>query len=180
MGEVPVDDNEKGPKSADCSQSDVFNRMVGKSNVAEIYLGGIKTIGLIDSGSQITSVSESFYQSLNPKPALHDVKELGLSVTSAGGSQLPVKGYIEEDVSVPFVNNFTIPAPVLVVHDTNFNSLVPSIIGTNVISLCKSVSSGSNSEIPEQWKLAFDSLVDETLPVKSTNNFSVRIAPGEI
>ena len=180
MGEVPVDDHEKSPKSADCPRSDVLNRMVGKSNVAEIYIEGVKTVGLIDSGSQITSVSESFYQSLNPKPALHDVKELGLSVTSASGSQLSVKGYIEVDVSVPFVNNFTIPAPVLVVHDTDFNSQVPSIIGTNIISLCKSVSSGSSSEIPEQWKLAFDSLVDETIPVKSTNNFSVRIAPGEI
>ena len=91
----------KRPKSAGCSRSDVLNRMVGKSNVAEIYIE-VKTVGLIDSGSQITSVSESFYQSLNPKPALHDVKELGLSVTSAGGSQLPLKGYIEVDVSVPF------------------------------------------------------------------------------
>ena len=126
--------------------------MFGKSNVAGIYIERVKTVRLIDSGSQITSVSESFYQSLDPRPALHDVKELGLSVTSADGSQLPVKGYTGVDVSVPFVNNFTIPAPVLDVHDTDFNSQIPSMIGTNVISLYKSVSSGSDSEIPEQWK----------------------------
>ena len=180
MGEVPVDLQEESPKSADCSKSDLLKRMVGKSNDTEIFIAGVKTVGLIDSGSQITSVSESFYQSLEPKPTLHDVKELGLSVTSAGGSQLPVKGYIEVDVSLPFISDFVIPVPVLVVNNTDFNSQVPAIIGTNVIKLCKSFSSGSETDIPEQWKLAFDSLVDETIPVKTTNNFSVRIAPGEI
>ena len=166
MGEVPVDLQEESPKSADCSKSDLLKRMVGKSNDTEIFIAGVKTVGLIDSGSQITSVSESFYQSLEPKPTLHDVKELGLSVTSAGGSQLPVKGYIEVDVSLPFISDFVIPVPVLVVNNTDFNSQVPAIIGTNVIKLCKSFSSGSETDIPEQWKLAFDSLVDETIPVK--------------
>ena len=65
-------------------------------------------------------------------------------------------------------------------NNTDYNSKVPAIIGTNVINLCKSFSSTVDSDVPEQWKLAFDSLVDDTLPVKSTNNFSVRIAHGEI
>ena len=59
--------------------------MVGKSNDTEIFIAGVKTVGLIDSGSQITSMSELSYQSLEPKPTLHNVKELGLSATSAGG-----------------------------------------------------------------------------------------------
>ena len=180
MEEVPVELTMKSPKSVDGSTSEVINRMVGKSNETEISIEGVKTIGLIDSGSQITSVSKLFYQALEPKPLLHDVRELGVSATSASGSQLPAKGYIEVDVSVPFMSDFINPVPVLVVNNTDYNSKVPAIIGTNVINLCKSFSSTLDSDVPEQWKLAFDSLVDDTLPVKSTNNFSVQIAPGEI
>ena len=112
MEEVPVDLTMKSPKSVDGSTSDVINRMVGKSNETEISIEGVKTIGLIDSGSQITSVSELFYQAFEPKPLLHDVRELGVSVTSASGSQIPVKGYIEVNVSVPFMSGFIIPVPV--------------------------------------------------------------------
>ena len=85
MGEVQVDLQGESLKSADCSKSDVLKRMVGKSNDTEIFIAGVKTVGLIDSGSQITSMSELSYQSLEPKPTLHNVKELGLSATSAGG-----------------------------------------------------------------------------------------------
>jgi hypothetical protein len=50
----------------------------------------------------VTSISEEFYQSLQPLPALHELTEFGLSVESATGADVPYKGYIEADISVPF------------------------------------------------------------------------------
>ena len=96
MGEVTVDHSEKSPKSDVCSKSDVVRRMTEKkNNVAEINIEGIKTFEWTDSVSQINSISEFFYQSLDHNKAMHDINELGLSVTSASGSQLPVQGYYE-------------------------------------------------------------------------------------
>ena len=38
----------------------LLERMVGSSNESYIIINGVKTSGLIDSGSMITSISESF------------------------------------------------------------------------------------------------------------------------
>ena len=177
MEEVPASSSEKSPKD-EGSPPSLFSRMVGSANEGDILICGIKTVGLIDSGSMITSVSESFYDSLQPKPVLHDITEFGLSVTSANGTQLPFKGYIEADISVPSLGNNTFRIPLLVVNNTDYNSKVPAIIGTNVIRLCKESSPSDN--VPVEWQIAFDSMCDDTLPVKTTNNYNIRIGPGEI
>ena len=39
-------------------------------------MNGIETTGLIDTGSEISTVSEQFWNSLNPKPEIHVVQEL--------------------------------------------------------------------------------------------------------
>lgn len=119
------------------STPSLLERMVGSSNEGDIVICGVKTIGLIDSGSMITSVSESFYDSLQPQPVLHDISDFGLSVIGADGNQLPYKGYIEAEVSVPCLENNTFIIPLLVVANTDYNRKVPAIIGTNVIRLCK-------------------------------------------
>ena len=82
------------------TKSILVDRLVGSANESEIAICGAKTSGLIDTGSMITSISESFYDFMEHKPVLHDVSELGLSlsVVSANGSKLPYKGFIEADI----------------------------------------------------------------------------------
>ena len=88
-------------KSTD-TKSILVDRLVGSANESEIVICGVKTSGLIDTGSKITSISESFYNFMEHKPVLHD-SELGLSlsVIGANGSKLPYKGFIEADIYVP-------------------------------------------------------------------------------
>ena len=62
--------------------------------------------------------------------------------------------------------------------DTEYSQKVPAIIGTNLIRLCKT--EVSKSEEPVEWQTAFDCLRDDLVPVKTTNNFAIRIAPNEI
>ena len=155
--------------------------MIGSSNEDNILICSVNTLGLLDSGSRITSISEAFYETLDPKPILHSITEFGLSVTCDNGTELPYKGYIEADIVVPSLGNTLYKAPVLVVENTDYNRRVPVIIGTNVIRLCKQASNDSSeSNIPAEWQVAFDSMCNEILPVKTTNNFSIKVAPGEV
>ena len=87
---------------------DLFSRLVGEANESLVTVCGVETKGLIDSGSMVTSVSESFYRSLEPQPELHELSEFGLTVKSATDTELPFIGCIEADISVPFLSNFDI------------------------------------------------------------------------
>lgn len=157
----------------------IIERLVGSSNQSNIVICGVKTSGLVDTGSMVTSISESFYNSLNPQPELHSISELGisLSVLGASGSKVPYSGFIEADISVPFLTTENFVVPVLVMTDTGFNKDCPSIIGTNVIRICKEHS--HNSDIPSEWQTAFESLCEQ-VPVRTTNTYSLRVGPGEV
>ena len=105
----------------------------------DILVCGVKTLGLIDTGSQIKSLSETFYNNMEPKPQLRGVNELGisLSVLSASGNKLPYIGFIVADVSVPGLDNMSCSTLALVVSNSSYNKEFPYIIGTNVIRDCK-------------------------------------------
>ena len=91
---------------------------------------------------------------------------------------MPYKGYIEASVSVPSLGNNTYHVPLLVVSDTEYNTKVPAIKGTNVIRLCKQAN--DLNDIPIEWQTAFDSMSDQSIPVRTTCNYSIRVAPGEV
>ena len=169
-----------GPSVSAESNTDSAEQLIGPPNVCDIFICGAKTSGLIDTGSQISSLSESFYNSMEPKPPLRDVKELGinLSVLSASGNKLPYIGFIGIDVSVPGLNNMVCSTLALVVSDTSYNKQVPCIIGTNAIRLYKNSCTSEN--IPSEWEMAFDGISDESIPVRTTNNYSIRVGPGEV
>lgn len=178
--EVKAQNCQNSPNESIPSTPRLVNRLVGSSNEGEIIINGFTTVGLIDTGSMITSISESYYDSMEPKPPLCDLNDFGLSlsVQGASGNNLPYIGYIEADISVPSLGNNTYNVPLLIVANTEYNSKVPSIIGTNVIRLCKQSSFGS--DIPGEWQSAFDSLCDDAIPVRTTNNFNIRVGPGEV
>ena len=68
--------------------------------------------------------------------------------------------------------------PILVVKDTEYNKTVPAIIGTNIIR--EYTEYRSKADTPLEWQTALDSLSDNAIPVKTTNNFSIRVCPGEV
>ena len=96
----------------------------------------------------------------------------------ANGNELRYTGYIVADVQVPFLSkSVVLPSYILVIADTEYNLKVPVIIGTNVINRLKAK---ATSEAPKAWQTAFDCLCDEEIPVRTTNNFGLRIAPNEV
>lgn len=102
----------------------MFNRIVGSSNDGEIFANNIQTKGLIDTGSMITTISDSFYKSMDPLPELHNITEFGLSVQGANGEDLPFKGYIEAEISAPVLSGSGFKILLLIVSDTEYNQKV--------------------------------------------------------
>lgn len=82
---------------------------------------GIETSALVDSGSNITTVCEEFYQSLSHRPELKSLSDFDLEVECAGGNTLPYTGYIEASLQVPFLPHSDIEVPVLVVPTTEYS-----------------------------------------------------------
>lgn len=151
-------------------------RMVGPSNTSTVNFCGKEVIGLIDSGSMVTTVSEEFYNSLTNKPELHNISEFQLNVYGANGSELPFLGYIEASVKLPFLQE-PLFVPVLVTKTSDYSSKIPVIVGTNVIRYCKEFSDMSDSA----WKSAIENLnLNCCLPVKTTNRFPIKLEPNEV
>ena len=103
----------------------IFQRLIGHSNESRVTFCGIDANALVDSGSQITTITEEFYNSLSPRPHLWSLEELDLNlkVQGAGGHDIPYIGCILADVKVPFMPNCTIKVGVLVVPATDYGSL---------------------------------------------------------
>ncbi len=112
--------------------------LVGKSNECPVDIEGIETLCLLDSGSMISSMSESFYREHLGHLALHPLDDI-LNLQGAGGHSLPYSGYVEATLKFPLglqPARFGLePGRVLllVVPDTVYNRGVPLLIGTNIL-----------------------------------------------
>ena len=135
----------------------------------------------MDSGSQITTVTEEFYNTLSPRPRLFSLKEIGLdlNIQGAGGHDIPYIGCILAQVKVPFLPDTEIEVGALVVPLTDYGQHVTVIIGTNVIGRCKNKCK-EDTTVPDNWKDAFVACQTESAGVvKSTNKVTIRLKPNE-
>ena len=131
----------------------VYEKLVGKGNTSEIIVDNIKTVGLVDTGSAISTVCEDFVDKITPKPHIFSLEIIELEVKVADGRTLPYTGCIEATVKLPF-SEATVDTLLLVVPTTEYSKKVPIIIGTNIINRLKpQVSEGD--EVPDEWQSAF-------------------------
>lgn len=174
------EENVKDSPIQNISSQNLLSRMVGHPNESKIFMNGLETNALIDTGSMVTCMSEKFYQSLQCKPKLYDIEDFELKVYSADGNSFPFSGYVEVELQIPFLSMNPIHVPVLVTKGTEYNSQVPIIVGTNIIRLCKEYSNSTDVIIPDEWKLAFTNLsINNDIPVKTTNKYSITVGPFE-
>lgn len=158
-----------------------IDRLLGSRNESEIEICGMKCKALIDTGSMVTTMSQSVYENMPVKPEILSLDTLQLEIKAAGGTTLPYSGYIEAEINVPFLQNKPMLVPVLVVPDTQCSGQVPVIIGTNIIRTCKDMSgSGLDRDVPQEWNIAFQSLQNNVVGVvRSTNKRTMTIKPME-
>ena len=77
----------------------VIPRLVGESNVTNIKVVSTECLGLIDTGSQVTTMSLSFHMQHCPGLAIHPLSNI-LSSEGAAGQKLPYRGYVEVEITV--------------------------------------------------------------------------------
>ena len=129
---------------------------MGESNEVGIVIEGKSSLALLDTGSMVSTVSQSLVSELNLN--IQPLNQL-LRVENAGGHQLQYLGFIEASTYFPDLTVGSVDVLFLVVPDTKFHAKVPVIIGTNVLR--SGISEGHSGDIPSPWRLAFQSLANQ-------------------
>ena len=154
------------------------DRLVGRDKISEICINGTETMGLIDTGSMISTITEDFILSLNPVPQLYTIEDLGLKVNVANGQTLENSGCVVVDVSVPCSGEARVLAPCLVVPMRVYNKEVPIIVGTNIINRVYQCTVEGTADIPTEWATAFQAIRNDQVGVVRTTT-SVVLQPNE-
>ena len=124
---------------------------VGAKCTAQIRIGDVQTSCLLDTGSQVTTVSHSFFQKHLPDHQISSLSDL-LEVEGANGQSVPHLGYVELCVAFPkeFVGvGVQVPTLALVVPDTRTGPQPHVLIGTNALDVLYETASEDAAESPE-------------------------------
>ena len=105
---------------------------IGPANETEVIIDGRKVNALLDTGSQITSISESYYKNHLSNYPLVPVDIPNLKVEQAGRSFIPYLGMVITDIKVPHLTP-KFKAKVVVVPDTDYHFTTPALVGTGII-----------------------------------------------
>ena len=112
-------------------------RAVGTCPVVEMKIGGVSTRCLLDTGSQVSTVTEQFFRQHLCGEEDDMLSTAGwLRLTAANGLEIPYLGYLELEVETM---GLKIPdCGFLVVKDpSSLETSVPGIVGMNIISQCR-------------------------------------------
>lgn len=110
--------------------------LVGQKCTADVIVSGVNCNCLLDTGSQVTTVSASFY---NSNLSEHPIQPIdGLDVEGASGQNVPYLGYVS--LILKFPKSFVETEPevstlALVVPDLRINYDLPVLIGTNALDV---------------------------------------------
>lgn len=109
--------------------------MVGGRYEAHVYLNDITCPCLIDTGAQVTIVTDTFHRAKLSHLPIQPLANI-LTTEGAGGHQVKYSGYVMMKVSFPEELDETrayYPTPVLVAPETAYTKEIPLILGTNVL-----------------------------------------------
>ena len=107
--------------------ADPLVRLIGKPNETTVKIEGQKFNSLIDSGAQISQLTESLVTALDLK--IQNLKEI-LPLEGAAGIKVPYLGYVEAQLEIPSVDAFNEDCLFLVMPDHEYGQQVPVTIST--------------------------------------------------
>uniref|UniRef100_A0A8C5GH97 Gypsy retrotransposon integrase-like protein 1 n=1 Tax=Gouania willdenowi TaxID=441366 RepID=A0A8C5GH97_GOUWI len=126
--------NDTGSSGPSFRSNITVSKLIGTCPTVTVSLGGVELECLLDTGSMVTTITESFF-ACNFKEKLNSCHWLELH--AANGFHIPYIGYLEADVEV--LDKVVPGRCVLVVRDPPNNlpqPKVPGILGMNVIREC--------------------------------------------
>ena len=129
-----IESHTAGPQEPVNSGS-IFRKAVGQCPESVVRLGASEVCCLLDTGAQVSTITESFFREHFPETDLVDVTAF-ISISGAQGLAIPYLGYVELPLTVlgHSFNNMGF----LVVKDPTGTSIaerkkrVPGVIGSNI------------------------------------------------
>jgi hypothetical protein len=115
------------------NNDEMISKLVGSVTLADILVDDVPCRCLVDTGSQVTTISQRFYLKHLSYTTLQPVESC-LKVIGAGGQEVPYLGYIAVDVTLPqddLGDSQCFSILVLVVPDTSFHTQAPVLLGTS-------------------------------------------------
>ena len=129
---------------------DPLGRLVGEVNESKVIIGGQEMRALLDSGSQLSSISWIWVKKLNLEP-----KQLQsiLQIEGLGGLEVPYLGYVEVQLKLPEVKAFNHDVLLLIVPDSAHMQYTPITLGTLHIDMAiKLVTKEELEYLNKQWQ----------------------------
>jgi len=152
--------------------------LVGKVNTVNIIVNNIPATALLDTGSCVSVLSESFYKEHFSDIDIQALDDL-IRIECADGQLLPYLGYIEVEISAAegFPRTDPVMCLLLITPDTNYSSNTPIILGTNILqeflNNCKD-SYGNQflqkANLFTPWYLSFRTMVLRDKELKRNHN----------
>ena len=102
----------------------------GPINLARVKVSGVLATSLLDTGSQVTTVTDEFVKR-HPTLSQQPLHPSDVSISGAGGQGVPHHGVIVVDLEA--LGQCICRVPAFVVPVTPFRLETPVLIGTNVI-----------------------------------------------
>uniref|UniRef100_A0A3Q2XXG7 Gypsy retrotransposon integrase-like protein 1 n=1 Tax=Hippocampus comes TaxID=109280 RepID=A0A3Q2XXG7_HIPCM len=116
-------------------QSKLPQGLIGPRCAASVLVEGTPCESIIDSGSQVTTISETFHKEHLSHLLIQPIHTI-LEIEGAGGQNVPYLGYVQTNISFPqhlAGKEQQLVVLALVVPECHFNSRIPLLIGTNVL-----------------------------------------------
>ena len=137
----------KEKKQSNCTNPDPWARIVGSRNTAAIYVDGIATTALFDTGAEIQLVSKQFCEDHNIE--IQPIAKL-TECSTMNGEIFGYEGFVELNVQIPG-RDFSEDHLFLVTSEISHQKEIPIVLGTYFI--------GSLSQYVQGFaKEEFDSL----------------------
>ena len=151
------------------NQDPIF-RLIGRANETDVIIEDQKVKGLIDTGAQISSISDTFTSKLGLR-----IKQLNtlLDLEPTGGGQVPYHGYVELRMRVPNVRAFDLDVLMLVIPESEYSRGVPITIGTiHIDEIIDLITDEELKVANRQWQRGIISrkVVVKQLQVKENKN----------
>ena len=131
---------------------DPVAHLVGCSNEAPVIVGRQKMTALIDLGDPVSSISSQFSGDL----ALQ-IQPLGwlLKLEGTGGSTIPYLRFVEVNIQILGIKNYSEDVLLLVIPTTTYSEIVPAMVGSKIIDRAMSMmTKGELTKVTMMWRQA--------------------------
>ena len=129
---------------------DPLGRLVGEANESNVIVKGWETRVLLDSGSQLSTISWTWVKELNLKP---EQLQSILQIEGSGGLEVPNLGYVEACREVPEIKAFDQDVLLLIIPNSAHTQCPPITLGTCHIDMAIRLATEKElKNLNKQWQ----------------------------